>query len=277
MGKVRYKNPSAAFERNSSKKDDSNLRVSIGIEQSVREYYYLNIDKLVPYEKQARRIFPEEELQQLSETIKQHGVRTPLTVIPSQKNPGKFEVISGERRLRASKLADLKQVPCIIINDDELAEEVALIENIQRSDLHPIELGTALSSLLSKKGWGDVTKLAEKIGKSQSTVSEHLSYSKLPEEIKKVLIDENIRSREILRRLIKSDNLENMNAILGITESKIFGEKNLLRVTIKSGTIQIQDKQLLKLEQSQRESVKLALLSVIKKLEDLDLIDKIKK
>lgn len=271
MGKVRYKKPSEIFEKNSSKNENSSLRVSIGKDQAIKEYYYLNTGNLIPYEKQARRVFIEEELEQLAETIRQHGIRSPLTVMPSQKQTGKFEVVSGERRLKAAKIASLKKVPCIIINDEETAEEIALIENIQRTDLHPIELGEALASLLTKKGWGDITRLAEKIGKSQPTVSEHLSYSKLPESIKTYLIEQNIRSRETLRRLLNTPNIEQMELILGIKQQeRVTNTKSILRISMNCGDIHIQDKKIFKLEKVQRDALKLSLLNIIRKLEELE-------
>jgi ParB family chromosome partitioning protein len=170
MGKVKYRTPSENFERITSKTESSKSRVSIGRENSIGEYYFLSVDSLVPYEKQARYIFDEAEINQLATTIKEHGINNPLLVIVSKTHKEKFEVVSGERRLRAAKLLKMEKVPCIII-EDEKAEEVALIENIQRTDLHPVELGDALKSLLSEANWGSVSKLAEKLGKNQSTVS----------------------------------------------------------------------------------------------------------
>jgi len=133
------------------------------MEKFVGEYYFLSIEKLIPYQKQARRIFNEEEIQELAQTIKEHGIKSPLLVINSKNHQGSFEVVSGERRLRAAKIVGLTKLPCIIIDDNQ-AEEVALIENIQRENLHPIELADALAKLLDEKKHGQQIEMAEKIG-----------------------------------------------------------------------------------------------------------------
>lgn len=270
MGKVKYKKPSDNFIKNSSKNESSNIRASIGMDQAVKEYYYIDVDNLTPYEKQARRAFDDGEINQLADTIKEHGVTSPLMVIASQKELGKFEVISGERRLRAAKSIGLEKVPCIIIKDGERAEEIALIENIQRMDLHPIELAQALSSLLSKKEWGDVSKLSQKIGKKQSTVSEHLSYASLPGMIKKYLIEKNIRSRDVLRKLVNSKSVEEMEIVLGIKQqAKSVKSQSILRISWGENGIHVQAGQLLNLEQDQKEKIKEMLIDIIKKLEAL--------
>lgn len=176
------------------------------------EFYFLETEKLVPYKRQARRQFNEEEIQNLAASIKEHGIRQPLTVIPSIEEKGKYEVISGERRLRAGKLAHLTRIPCIILDDNEKAEEISLIENIQRSDLHPIEMARAISSLHRK--WGDSARLAEKISKPRSVISEALSYLKLPEDIQDILIEKELTSRSTLRKLLSFNTSEEMNAYL---------------------------------------------------------------
>lgn len=267
MGKVRYKEPSKNFDKISSKRDVSNLRVSIGRDQSVGEYYLLSTDNLIAYEKQARRIFDEKEIEELSKTIIDNGIQSPLLIVSSKNEDGKFEVVSGERRLRAAKLLGLKKVPCIII-DDERAEEVALIENIQRSDLHPIELGDGIASLLEKANWGDVSKLAEKLGKDQSTISNYLSYSKLPDRIKDYLVSHNIRSRDVLRKLIKSSSFDEMEDILGIKSSgKKLITKSLLRINLSSDEFKIQDKSLYLLDRSKLLDVKKQLLNILDKID----------
>ena len=101
------------------------------------EVIYTDIDKVRPYNEQARTYFDESEIIALSKTIIEHGIRQPLTVIGTDEG---FQVVSGERRLRAAKLAGLKKVPIIIISDDKKAEELSLIENIQRKDLQLVSL-----------------------------------------------------------------------------------------------------------------------------------------
>src|SRR3546814_165865 len=206
MVKSTYKEIDEKHYQNAIPGKNSNLRASIGREKTVGEYYFLKTDSLIPYSKQARKIFREEEINQLADTIREHGIRQPLTVISSENNIDKFEVISGERRLRAAQLIGLEVVPCIIIKDSERAEEIALIENIQRSDLHPIEFSEAILSLTTNSKWGDISKIAEKIGKSISTISEAVSIANLPQDIKSYLIENNIKRKDIIRILTLLDN-----------------------------------------------------------------------
>jgi len=128
-------------------------RSSIYTENFKGEFYNISVDKLIPFKNQARKIFDEKSMLNLAKTIKEHGIRQPLTVIPSDIREGCYEVISGERRLRAAKSIGMEKVPCIIIHDMLKAEEIALIENIQREDLHPVELLKAFSNLLHNNSW----------------------------------------------------------------------------------------------------------------------------
>lgn len=249
MSKVRYKEPSKNFEKNSSRKDFSKLRSSVGNEDYVGEYYNLSVDLLIPYTKQSRKLFDESQIIELAATIKEHGIQNPLLVFASQNTPEKFEVVSGERRLRAAKLLGLQKVPCIIINEST-AEEVALIENIQRTDLHPVEIGDAIHSIVNNSQWGEVNKIADKIGKDQSTISNYLSYSRLPQEVKKILIDRNITSRDVLRKVIKSKTLDKMLQVVEKTPSKLIS-KSIIRIIFEDDEFKIQDNSLKILDNAQ--------------------------
>lgn len=267
MAKVRYKEPSENYVKNYLRKDSSNLRSSIGNEGYVGEYYKFSTDILIPYSKQARKIFNESEIDELAATIKENGIQNPLLVVPSKNNIDKFEVVSGERRLRAAKKIGLEKIPCIIINE-ETAEEVALIENTQRTDLHPIEIADAIFSLLKKPKWGDVTKLSEKIGKDVTTVSLYLSYAKLPEEIKNILISKNIKSRDILRKISRFESLDEMKKFL---EGKIAVSlvKSIVRISLSDGVLSVQDKSLSLLKKQELGSLKTELLLVLDKVNNL--------
>lgn len=190
------------------------MRPSIGLDQNVGEYLFVKVDSIEPYDKQARKIFDEDELMRLAETIKTYGVRQPLTVIRGER-PGLYKVISGERRLRSAKIAGLEKVPCIILDQEDLAEELAVIENIQRSDLHPVELASAYASLLKDFNYGDQTKLAKKLGVTNSHLSEILALHRLSSDIKDYLLSEKITTRSALRKVVNETQLESVKEILG--------------------------------------------------------------
>ena len=164
----------------------------------------------------------------------------------------------------------MEKVPCIII-DAIKAEEIALVENIQRAGLHPVEIGNSIKSLLSQSNWGDITKLAEKIGKSQPTISNYLAYSKLPEPIKEYLIQNDIKERGVLRKLLKQNTYEEMKNVLGIGEgTKSIPLKNILRLNMEEGDIKIQDRSIYKLGYLDRLKVRNQLLNIISKIDQIN-------
>ncbi|AFR26945.1 ParB/RepB/Spo0J family partition protein [Bartonella quintana] len=136
-----------------------------------------------------RRHFTDSELDNLAQSIRQHGVVQPVVVRPSRDHPHRFELIAGERRWRAAQRANLNQLPVIIRDvDDKTALELAIIENIQRSDLNPIEEGMAYEALLSEHGYTQAD-LAQVIGKSRSHVANTLRLLKLPPKVQQFLTD----------------------------------------------------------------------------------------
>ncbi len=178
-----------------------------------QEYLNVKVDALLPFKNQARKAFDEDGLRELASTIKEHGVRQPLSVIISPANPGFYEVISGERRLRAAKIAGLEKVPCILIKDENKAEEISIIENVQRQDLHPLELVTAYRSLLDKRICNSMQEVADKIGTSKSSVVEIMNLQSLPEETKATIVANNIKSRRLFRALLASDKAKHPEII----------------------------------------------------------------
>lgn len=181
---------------------------SIFSEDTRPEIKYIIPDKIIPYHKQARLHFDEKELEKLADTIKRHGIRQPLTVINSPLEEGMFEVVSGERRLRAARLAGLHQIPCIFLRDPGTADEVALIENLQRKDLHPIELGLAYRNLLDKKICNTQQEIADMLGVQRTHVVEMVAGASLPQYIQKFFLDNNIRNRDLLREALKIEKPE---------------------------------------------------------------------
>lgn len=196
--------------------DKDNRRVSILNDINRTEISYLNIDNLYPYAKQARRVFVQEDIDNLAKTILEHGIRQPLTVLRIDGDRSHFEIVSGERRLRAAKQIGLKKVPCIIIHDAKKAEEIALVENVQRSDLHPVELARSLKSLVDVRGWGGQKELSEKIGLSPSQISELLKITTLEERVLEFVLSKNLRGRELYRKLF---SLPDAHAQMGYLHS----------------------------------------------------------
>lgn len=133
---------------------------------------------------QPRRIFDDESLQELSESIKEHGVFTPILVRKSLKG---YELVAGERRLRASKLANLTEIPAMVVDfDDKAMMEISLLENIQRENLSPIEEANAYNSLLNKLGYTQ-EQLAKRVSKSRTYITNNLRLLKLPKEIQEYI------------------------------------------------------------------------------------------
>ena len=145
----------------------------------------LRISEIEPKADQPRKYFDEEALQELADSISTHGLLQPIIVRESAG--GFYQIIAGERRWRASKMAGLLEVPVIIMQADALkAAEIAIIENIQRQDLNPYEEATAYSSLMTQY---DLTQeqVAEKVGKSRSAVANAMRLLDLPDEVLEML------------------------------------------------------------------------------------------
>ncbi|MDH6269349.1 ParB family chromosome partitioning protein [Rhizobium sp. SG_E_25_P2] len=150
-------------------------------------------DRRVPIEmvlrnpRNPRKNFLEEELQDLASSIRQHGIVQPVVVRPMPD--GKFEIIAGERRWRAAQLSGLVDIPVIIRDvDDRTALELAIVENVQRSDLNPIEEAMGYDQLIAEHGYTQ-NDLGEIIGKSRSHVANSLRLLKLPDPVRDMLYD----------------------------------------------------------------------------------------
>lgn len=183
-------------------------RPSIFTDSFREEILNIQLHKLKPYSKQARQSFDDESLQNMAQTIKSHGIRQPLTVIPSSGENGEYEVVSGERRLRAARMAGLERVPCRIINNAKDAAEIAIIENLQREDLHPIEIARSLNSLLEEGICKDYKEICEKVGMSKSVVNELLTYLTIPVEEQNEIIKSKISTRSEIRKIKYTETKE---------------------------------------------------------------------
>lgn len=158
-----------------------------------REIRNISINSIKPNPYQPRKVFSQKALEELSKSIKAFGIIQPISV--RQISGESYELVAGERRLRASELAELKEIPAMVINyRDKESAMIALVENLQREDLNFIEEAEGYNSLIEDHKFSQV-ELAEKLGKSQSTIANKLRLLKLPDDIKKTLIEENLTER----------------------------------------------------------------------------------
>ena len=193
--------------------------------EKVIEGILMDIKKVEPNREQPRKNFDEDALIELSESIKQFGVLQPLLV---QDKKGYYEIIAGERRWRAAKLAGLKEVPVIIkdLTDQEVVE-IALIENIQRENLNPIEEAIAYKRLLTEFNLKQ-DEVAERVSKSRTAVTNSMRLLKLDEKVQQMVIDDMLTTGHA-RALLGIDDQEKQYQ----TAQKIFDEKLSVRETEK--------------------------------------------
>lgn len=185
----------------------------------------VKISKVEPNREQPRKQFDEDSLLELSESIKQFGVLQPLLVL--NKNDY-YEIIAGERRWRAAKIAGMKEIPVIIkdYSEQEIVE-ISLIENIQREDLNPIEEAMAYKRLLEDFHLKQ-DEIAEKVAKSRTAVTNSLRLLKLDEKVQEMLIDEMLTTGHARALLAITDTREQLELA-----NRIFEEKLSVRETEK--------------------------------------------
>lgn len=187
-----------------------------GKPETSSEFFMCPVDDIAPNRYQPRTVFSEEELDRLRQSIAQQGVLQPLLV---REMDGSYELIAGERRLRAAKETTLTHVPVFIKNlTDEQVLEVSIIENIQRENLNVLEEAEAYYRLIKEFGYTQ-EKVAEKIGKNRSTIANLLRLRTLPEVIKESLIAEKI-SMGHARALLGAGSEENQICLFEIVLKK---------------------------------------------------------
>ena len=182
--------------------DFNNLEEDIIRETSSKDIVEISLDDIRSNPYQPRKVFDEDALKELSDSIKEHGVVQPIIVKKSIKG---YELVAGERRTKAAKLAGLSTIPAIIrdFNDEEMME-IALIENIQRENLNPIEEALAFENIIKSTGLTQ-DEIASKFGKSRSYITNMLGLLKLPNETKK-LVEDGKLSASHARTLSKMDD-----------------------------------------------------------------------
>lgn len=147
----------------------------------------LKIADIEPRKDQPRKLFEREALEALADSIANYGVLQPIIVHENTAYPGKYEIIAGERRWRAAKMAGLSEIPVVILTGDELKmAQVSLIENLQREDLNPVEEAAAYLDLIDKFGLTQ-DAVAKQVGKSRSAITNTLRLLDLPDEVLELL------------------------------------------------------------------------------------------
>ena len=185
------------------------------------EVKYLYLDDIIPNRFQPRENFDEQALKELAVSIKEHGVIQPIIV---RQIGEKYEIIAGERRYKASTMAGLTKIPAIVNNlDDKESSKVALIENLQRRDLTPIEEARTYQKILELDALTQ-EDLARTMGKSQSAVANKLRLLTLPEEVQDALLHEQISERHA-RSLLNVNSSEKQIELL----KKVIGSRMTVR------------------------------------------------
>ncbi len=161
----------------------------------------LKLDDIVRDEEQPRREFDQEAIEALAASIKEHGVLQPIVVT---REDGKYKIVAGERRWRASKIAGLKTIPAIVRTlDSQNRLELSIIENAQREDLNAIELATAYAKLKNQFNL-TAEDIAAKVGKSEQTIQNTLRLLTLPDDVKKIMVKEKL-TEGVMRPLVARD------------------------------------------------------------------------
>lgn len=174
------------------------------VEENKKDVTEINIDEIRSNPYQPRRTFDTETLNELAKSIEEYGVVQPVIVKKSIKG---YELIAGERRTKAAKIAGLKVIPAIIKDfDDQQMMEIALIENIQREDLNPMDEAVSISNIIKLRGYTQ-DEFANKFGKSRTYVTNILGLLKLPEDVKK-MVEKKTLSMSHARVLSKIDDEE---------------------------------------------------------------------
>jgi ParB family chromosome partitioning protein len=228
-----------------------------GVAEAVTSILRIPVDQIEANPRQPRHDFDEQALNELAASIKLHDIVQPITV--SQTPNGKYRLISGERRWRASKIAGLKDVPAYIrqANDQELLE-LALLENLQREDLNAVEIALSYKRMMEELNYTQ-EQVAERMGKERSTVANYIRLLKLPPDIQ-VAVRKNEISMGHARALINVDTVDKQLFIYNEIRSRSLSVRqteDLVRKMYKSGTAA-----------GVKESVKTTLPPAYKKIED---------
>lgn len=183
-------------------------------EDPTREIHRLPLGKVRPNPRQPRTTMVHSDLEELIESVREHGILQPLVVTPKNQD---YEIIAGERRFQAAKIVGLKTLPVIIRDVDEQEQlELALVENLQRQDLNPLEEAEAYQRLVDEFNMTQ-EQVAKRVGKSRSYVANTLRLRTLPDEVKKAILDKKItegHAKVLLSMETPKEQLDFLHAML---------------------------------------------------------------
>jgi ParB family chromosome partitioning protein len=163
---------------------------------------FVPVDKVDASELQVRVHFDDHEIATLANSVKIHGVLQPILVV---QDGDRYKVIAGERRLRAAKMAGLDRIPARVLStDDKATHEIALRENLDRVDLHPLEEGEGYVSLLEAQAYTSYEGIAKAFMKPKSRITECIGFTKLPDSTKQELLRTGLKNRALLRQLLNT-------------------------------------------------------------------------
>lgn len=214
----------------------------------------MKIDEIEPNRMQPRKKFDEDALQELAESIKQYGLIQPIVV---KKNKDYYEIVVGERRWRAARIAGLKEVPVIIKEyDKKESVEIAIVENLQREDLNPIEEAEAYQRLIDEFGLKQ-DEAAQRVSKSRTAVTNALRLLKLDERVQKMVIDDMISGGHARALLAIEDKEEQYGMAMTVFDNKmsVRETEKLVRSYIKKLEEKTSDKETKKTDFSQMETI----------------------
>ncbi len=222
MGKIKTREGSPQLRQLYSTARTTASQSHSGLKSTTFLVNFVPIENVDPSPMQVRTHFSAEEIQGLAESIKEHGVLQPILVV---QDGDRYQVIAGERRLRAAKLAGLDRIPArVLASADRQAQEINLRENLDRVDLHPIEEGEGYLTLLEAQYYTSHDSIAKVFNKPKSRVTECISFTRLPEATKEELLRLGLKSRALLRKLLNSPPEEHLSLVATATKLEESGE-----------------------------------------------------
>ena len=234
MGKIKTREGSPQLRQLYSTARSTAAQTHSGLKSTTFLVNFIPVDKVDQSPMQVRTHFDPSEIEALAASIKEHGVLQPILVVQDGE---RYQVIAGERRLRASKMAGLDRIPArVLASADRQAQEINLRENLDRVDLHPIEEGEGYLTLLEAQYYTSHESIAQAFNKPKSRVTECISFTRLPDSTKTELLNKGLKSRALLRKLLNSPPEEHTDLIAAATKFEESGQMPSVNATSQAST-----------------------------------------